>query len=67
MLNGIKDKVNSVTSSIKSVKKIWSNEYSDFKKKSLNWRTMISLSFNKDVLKCPNCQNIMIYYKSEYP
>ena len=49
------------------LKKIWSNEYSDFKKKSLNWRTMISLSFNKDVLKCPNCQNIMIYYKSEYP
>ena len=25
------------------------------------------LSFNKDLWKCPICQNIMIYYKYDYP
>lgn len=49
------------------LKRIWSKEYSNYKKKSLNWRNMIVLSFNKDVLKCPICQNIMIYYKYDYP
>ena len=49
------------------LKKIWSKEYSNYKKKSLNWRTMITLSFQKDILKCPKCQNIMIYYMCEYP
>lgn len=47
--------------------KVWSKEYSNYKKKSINWRTMITLSFNKDILKCPKCQNIMLYYMSEYP
>ena len=47
--------------------KIWSKEYSNYKKKSLNFRTMITMSFNKDILKCPKCQNIMLYYMSEYP
>lgn len=50
-----------------NLKRIWSKEYSNYKKKSLNWRNMIILSFNKDVLKCPICQNIMIYYKYDYP
>lgn len=57
---------NSTTINI-DLKRIWSKEYSNFKRKCLNWRTMITLSFKKDILKCPNCQNIMIYYKSEYP
>ena len=48
------------------LKRIWSKEYSNYKKKSLNWRTMITLSFKKDILKCQKCQNIMIYYKCEY-
>ena len=49
------------------LKRIWSKEYSNYKKKSLNWRPMISLSFQKDVLKYPKCQNIMIYCMCEYP
>ena len=30
-----------------NLKRIWSKEYSNYKKKSLNWRNMIVLSFNK--------------------
>ena len=56
---------NSTTINI-DLAKIWSKEYANLKKSLLNWRTMISLSFNKDVLKCPFCQNTMLYYRSEY-
>ena len=51
----------------KNLKRIQSKDYSNYKKKSLNCRTMIMQSFKKDVLKYPKCQNIIIYYMCEYP
>lgn len=37
-----------------------------FKKKMESWRNMILLEFHKDPLKCPICQNIMVYCNSVY-
>lgn len=37
---------------------------SDFRKKSINYRTLIILSFSKDPLFCPDCNKEMVYYKS---
>ena len=43
-----------------------SNELVKFKKTLNKWRTMITISFEKDPLTCPNCNNIMVYYNSIY-
>lgn len=46
--------------------KLWSKEYSDYKIKSIKWRNLIVNNFNIDPLLCPVCNNIMVYFKSEY-
>lgn len=43
-----------------------SNELVNFKRTLNKWRTMITISFKKDPLTCPNCNNIMVYYYSVY-
>ena len=43
-----------------------SNELVNFKRTLNKWRTMITISFKKDALTCPHCNNIMVYYYSVY-
>lgn len=46
--------------------KIQTPEKSEYKKNMEHWRFMYLLEFKIDPLKCPICENIMVYYKSVY-
>ena len=46
--------------------KIETPEKSEYKKNMEHWRFMYLLEFKIDPLKCPICQNMMVYYKSVY-
>ncbi len=46
--------------------KIQTPEKSEYKKKMEKWRYMYLLEFKIDPLKCPICNNIMVYYNSVY-